>query len=471
MATTCIERGSSNESVEIVRINGVAVETVSQFEIEIESSAEYNNNANNNDEEINYPEGGFQAYSVVLGSFLGLMATFGTLNSVGAIQTYVATHQLANVKTSTVSWIFSIYIAVSFANCMVVGPLFDVKGALLPMVVGTLMIFGGFMAVANCDTVGQFILALSICVAIGNSLTITPLVGVLSHWFNLKRGRAIGMATIGGSVGGIIVPLMLDRLYVQVGFVWAIRILAFFCLACNGIAILLCRERICSKTTNYEEDEEGTTTKKNELLVSLMQIKDQFDFKSLLDLKYLFCIIEISLLSMLTYLATYAIAQGMSESKSYILLTVFNATGVLGRLVPGILSDKFGHFNIMIAMLIGFSLSMLVMWLPFGSNLNVLYAFAAICGVFSSSILSLTPVCLGSITPVQKFGQRYGLLYFFVSLGNLFGIPVSAAIIGEGTVHQYDMFAVFCCIFGVVGTCCWFVSRFFIVGLKLNVRV
>ena len=90
------------------------------------------------------------------------MATFGTLNSVGAIQAYIATHQLSDVKTSTISWIFSIYTAISFANCMVVGPLFDVKGAMLPMVVGTVMISGGFMAVANCDTVPQFILALAL---------------------------------------------------------------------------------------------------------------------------------------------------------------------------------------------------------------------------------------------------------------------------------------------------------------------
>ena len=62
-------------------------------------------------------------------------------------------------------------------------------------------------------------------------------------------------------------------------------------------------------------------------------------------------------------------------------------------------------------------------------------------------------------------------IVFFVSLGNLFGIPVSAAIIGNGSKHLYDMFAVYCCVFGVVGTCCWFISRFYIVGLKLNVRV
>ncbi|RCK60728.1 putative transporter MCH4 [Candida viswanathii] len=470
-STTCISIDLRRDPVKVNRIAVLEAssgpqtptdEPTQQFLIEV---IDLNTDA----PEVYYPEGGLRAYSVVLGSFIGLVATFGTLNSVGAIQTYVSTHQLAGVKTSTISWIFSIYIALSFANCMVVGPLFDVKGALMPMVVGTLMIFGGFMAVANCTTVVQFIFALSICVALGNSLTITPLVGVISHWFNLKRGRALGLATIGGSVGGIVVPLMLESLYDKVGFAWAIRVLAFFCLGCHVTAIILCRERI-SLGGNTREDG------KNEIWTSLVQIKDQFEFRALLDMKYLFCIIgtfftEIALLSMVTYLATYAISKGMTESKSYILLTIFNATGVLGRLVPGILADKFGHFNVMISMLIGFSLSMVVLWLPFGSNHRVLYAFTAICGVFSSSILSLTPVCLGGITPVHKFGQRYGLLYFFVSLGNLFGIPVSAAIIGKGTLHQYDMFALFCCIFGIVGTCCWYVSRFFIVGWKLNVRV
>lgn len=476
-STTCINIETHRDPI---KVNRTAVETTTEAQSPIEEITERFLieviELNSDNPEIYYPEGGLRAYSVVLGSFIGLVATFGTLNSVGAIQTYVSTHQLAGIKTSTISWIFSIYIALSFANCMVVGPLFDVKGALLPMLVGTLMIFGGLMAVANCTTVVQFIFALSICVALGNSLTITPLVGVISHWFNLKRGRALGLATIGGSVGGIVIPLMLESLYDKVGFPWAIRILAFFCLACHITAIVLCRERISLTGVTTPNSDDSTGWKNNELLVSLVQIKDQFEFKALLDMKYLFCIIgtfftEIALLSMVTYLATYAISKGMTESKSYILLTIFNATGVLGRLVPGILADKFGHFNVMVLMLIGFSLSMLILWLPFGSNHGVLYAFTAICGVFSSSILSLTPVCLGGITPVHKFGQRYGLLYFFVSLGNLFGIPVSAAIIGEGSSHNYDMFALFCCIFGVVGTCCWYVSRFFIVGWKLNVRV
>ncbi|EGW30842.1 uncharacterized protein SPAPADRAFT_62710, partial [Spathaspora passalidarum NRRL Y-27907] len=452
---------STCSTAEVIRLNTLEATVSTESQI---------SEASIHEEQDSFPDGGFRAYSVVFGSFLGLVANFGTLNSMGVIQTYVATHQLTDVPTSTVSWIFSIYLALSFANCVIVGPFFDVKGATWPLIVGTIMMFGGFMAVANATTVWQFILSLSICVGIGNSLNITPLIGVLSHWFNLKRGSAIGMATMGGSIGGIIVPIMLKSLYPKFGFVWSTRILGFFCLGCMIFSIFLCRERV-TRTLETREDQRHGKFK-----TMLGEVKEFFDFKALLDPTYAFCIagtfaVEISLLSMLTYLASYAIAQGMDESKSYVLITIFNATGVLGRLVPGYLSDKLGYYNIMIIMLFGFTLSMFVIWLPFGHIVSALYVFASVSGFFSSSILSLTPVCLSTITPVRKFGSRYGLLYLFVSTGNLFGIPISGAIIGEGSKHQYNMFALFCCLFGILGTIGWITSRYYIVGMKLNVKV
>lgn len=409
-----------------------------------------------------YPEGGWKAYSVVLGSFLGLIANFGTLNSVGAIQTYVAVHQLEGVATSTISWIFSIYMCLSFAVGVVVGPYFDRNGAFRPLVLGCILQTIGFMCTAVSTKVWHFVFAFSICIGLGNALCITPLIGVVSHWFLCKRGRATGLATMGGSVGGVVIPLMLRSLYESVGYAWAIRILGFFCLSCMIVCISLVRVRI------IPDDH-----KKNVKYLGLLEI---FDLSVLKDLKYSYLILgnfatELALLSIMTYYPTYAIAQGMEESSSYLLLTIFNATGILGRILPGYLSDKIGHFNVMILMLIGVILSIFLMWIPFGYNLNVLYAFAGICGFFSASILSLTPVALGQIVPVNVLGARYGLMYFFVCSANLFGIPLAAAIIGDGSKYRYTLFASFCGIFTVLGTIFWYISRFYIVKFKLNVKI
>jgi hypothetical protein len=60
------------------------------------------------DENI-YPEGGLRAWLVVFGSFCGMLASFGFMNTLGAFQTYLSTHQLKEYNESTIGWIFSVY--------------------------------------------------------------------------------------------------------------------------------------------------------------------------------------------------------------------------------------------------------------------------------------------------------------------------------------------------------------------------
>lgn len=55
---------------------------------------------------------------------------------------------------------------------------------------------------------------------IGTALIFTPAVSSIGHFFLVKRANATGIAATGGSVGGVIFPLMLQRLFPQIGFAW-----------------------------------------------------------------------------------------------------------------------------------------------------------------------------------------------------------------------------------------------------------
>lgn len=50
-------------------------------------------------------------------------------------------------------------------------------------------------------------------------------------WFNKKRGTAYGVLATGSSVGGITLPIMVNRMIPMVGFAWTMRTLAFLFLA------------------------------------------------------------------------------------------------------------------------------------------------------------------------------------------------------------------------------------------------
>ncbi|ABN65215.2 monocarboxylate permease homolog [Scheffersomyces stipitis CBS 6054] len=447
----------------------IELEEIVEIELETINSGSSSTSILPDSGEIVYPDGGWRAYGVVLGSFLGLTVSFGLINSVGAIQAYIATHQLVNEATSTISWIFSIYLTIAFGVGILVGPVFDTNGALPLLLCGLVLQFVGLMATAVCKSVVEFVFAFSVCVGVGNAFCITPLIGSVSHWFLCKRGQAIGLATVGGSIGGVVIPLMLHALYRNVGFVWAIRVLAFFCLGCQALSVLLVKERVRRKLANSDDNQ-------RKLQQIVHACNELIDLSSLKDMKFVFLTLgvffeEVSLMCTSTYLSTYAITQGASESTAYILVTVFNASGIVGRVVPAYAADYIGYFNVNALMLTGMVLTMFVMWFPFGSHIGVLYAFSILCGFFVSSVLSITPACLGAITPVHNFGQRYGMCFCLASLGYLIGIPVGAAIIGDGSRHRYDIFALYCSLLALASMLCWMVSRYYIVGSKINVRI
>ena len=92
-------------------------------------------------------------------------------------------------------------------------------------------------------------------------------------------------------------------------------------------------------------------------------------------------------------------------------------------------------------------------------------------GYFSGLILTMVPSCLAQISPVSEFGERYGILNAVLSLGNLVGLPIGAAIIGNGSVHNYTVFVGVVGVLLVTGTFFWILSRASIVGARLNVKV
>lgn len=79
---------------------------------------------------------------------------------------------------------------------------------------------------------------------IGCGCLFLPAVGIVSQYFRRRRALAIGLTVTGSSIGGIIHPIMLNRLFPRIGFPQAVRASAYLVLGCCVIAQLLARSRI-----------------------------------------------------------------------------------------------------------------------------------------------------------------------------------------------------------------------------------
>ncbi|MCJ1246965.1 hypothetical protein MMC30_004176 [Trapelia coarctata] len=371
---------------------------------------------------VQYPEGGLEAWSVVFGSFCGMLAAFGLMNAVGVYQTYLSTNQLASYDESTISWIFGLYIFLAFFCGVQIGPVFDSKGPRYLVLAGSVLLLAAVFLVAESTQYWHFILSFGLLAGLGTSLIFTPAVSAIGHFFSTARGSATGIATTGGSLGGVIFPLMLQRLFPLVGFAWSTRILAFLLLILLILANALIKSRLPPKPGGS-------------VWPDFLIFRDKVFTLTTAGVFF----IEWGLFIPISYISLYALHVGLDPALSYQLIALLNVGSIFGRWLPGYVADRLGRFNTMILTIALSLLFTLAFWLPISTPSDpphstititpLIIIFALGFGFSSGSNISLTPVCVGQLCETEELGRYYATCYTVVSFGCLTGIPIAGAIL------------------------------------------
>ncbi|KAJ6171835.1 hypothetical protein N7470_000902 [Penicillium chermesinum] len=343
-----------------------------------------------------YPEGGLQAWLVVLGSFLGMFASLGLVNTIGTFQAYIETHQLKDYSSGNVAWIFGMFAFLTFFCGVQIGPIFDARGPRALVFAGSICEMAFIILVGFCTEYWQFMLVIGVLGGVGASLVFNPAIAAIGHFFYERRGLATGIAATGGSIGGIVFPLTLEALFPKVGWGWATRVVALICLISFGFANLLIRSRLPQKPFSKEN--------------ILPDFRIFSDVRFLLTTMSVF-FIEWGLFIPLSFISSYALDQGFSTQFSYQILAILNAGSFFGRCLPGFFADFLGRFNTLIVTVALCLLCNACLWLPAGSSLALLVIFALIFGFASGSNISLTPVCVGQLCKTEHYGRYYATAY------------------------------------------------------------
>lgn len=243
-------------------------------------------------------------------------------------------------------------------------------------------------------------LTFGVMAGVGSSLIFTPAFTAPGHYFLKKRGAATGLATTGGSVGGVIFPIILEKLIPTIGFSWSARVLGFIMLFLAVVANLLIRTRLPPLPDSNSKPDMG--------------IFRQPAFSVITVAAFL---MEIGLFVPLTYITSYSIAEGVPQSLSYQLLAILNAGSFLGRWLSGFVADNIGRFNTLV-IFDGLCLATTAgLWLPAHGNTAMMVVYAVIFGLASGSNISLTPVCVGQLCRTEEYGRYYATCYMVVSFG------------------------------------------------------
>ncbi|KAL7619469.1 hypothetical protein AAE478_010008 [Parahypoxylon ruwenzoriense] len=397
-----------------------------------------------------FPDGGLEAWLVVAGGFCALFSTFGLVNCVGVFVSYYVNGPLESYGASTVSWITSIQVFMMSGLNAVMGRLFDSFGPRYMLIVGTLVYCFGLMMLSLSTQYYQIILSQGIVSAIGMSAVFNSAMNSVMGWFFKRRAAALGLMVSGSSLGGVVLPIMMNHLIPRIGFPWTMRVLGFIFLALCGFSCVTVKSRLPPRKKPFNIEDYIRPLKEPAFLCIVCAA---FFFFWGMFLPF-------------NYLQLQAQQQGIDPAIVPYLLPILNAVSIPGRILPGFLGDRFGRFNVMIFISGLSGVITLALWVP-GKSTATTVVYGAVFGFASGGFISLLPAVVAQISDLREIGTRTGIAFFFAALGALTGSPIGGAIVSA----QHGSFLglqLFCgCVMTV--SMFWFVaSRALQVGFRFT---
>ncbi|KAK6582564.1 hypothetical protein PZA11_004972 [Diplocarpon coronariae] len=395
-----------------------------------------------------FPDGGLEACMVVLGGWLCLFCSFGWINCIGVFQQYYQQNLLAGYSSSTISWIPSLEVFMMFFGGPVFGKVFDNFGPRWLLFGGTVFHVFGLMMTSLSTKYYQFILAQGICSALGASAIFYAAMSSVGTWFFRNRATAFGIMASGSSLGGVILPIMVSKLIPRIGYAWTMRAVAFMMLGMLIIANFTVKSRLAPQP------------KKLDLMTFVRPLKEPaFSLLCLASFLFFF-----GTFLPFNYIILQARSHGMSVNLSIYLIPILNASSIFGRILPGIIADRIGRFNVMIVTTAFSAVVVLGLWLPSSGNIPIII-FCVLYGFSSGAFVSMGPALIAQISPIREIGTRSGTYFLCVAVGGLTGNPIGGALIqrDSGGFHYLQ---VFCGVTMAAGAVVFYADRWVQVGFK-----
>ncbi|KAF4456567.1 hypothetical protein F53441_1311 [Fusarium austroafricanum] len=377
-----------------------------------------------------FPDGGAEAWLVVFGGWCALFCTFGLVNCVGVFQKYYVSGPLRDYGSSAF------------------GSLFDNYGPKYLLWFGTMAYVFGLMMVSLSKEYYQVFLSQSVVAALGSSAVFNACMSSLVTWFFKRRAAAFGIMVSGSSLGGVVLPIMMDKMIKDVGFPWMMRTMAFMFLVLLSITCVTVKSRLPPRPKRF---------------VLMDYINGLRELPIIITVAGFFLFMWGMFLPF-NYVLLQAQAAGMSESLIPYLLPILNAVSIFGRIIPGIIADKIGRYNVMIIITFISALFCLCVWIPVKDTAGIV-VFAVIFGFSSGGYISLAPTLIAQLSDIRQIGTRVGASLAVGSLGALTGSPIAGAIVSSQD-GDYLGLQLFCGCAMLTGSIVFVIARYVQVGFK-----
>jgi len=243
-----------------------------------------------------------------------------------------------------------------------------------------------------------------------------PLIADISHWFNRRRGLAVGIAFSGSYVAGAIWPPILQRMFDAQGWRESFIDLALLTLIFMALLSLLLYPR---PPTNEQLPTTGSAN--SNLTNSAISAGT---LQSLICLAGFGCCVAMAMPQI--HIVPYVMDLGHPAIRGAEMLGLMLGFGVISRVGSGWLSDRIGGLA---TLLLGsvLQLAVLIAFLT-GNSLVFLYGISIAFGLSQGGIVPSYTIILRAFFPPKQAGWRISTSFLFTIAGMAFGGWIAGAL-------------------------------------------
>lgn len=399
----------------------------------------------------------------VLGAFLALINSWGWY---GVFKTFYNLVLLSDRPLFHIAWIGSIHMfLVTFVGVFVANRLVAHGYTRLVNSIGLVTTTFGMMMVSLSSRYYQIVLSQGVVMGIGCAFSTAAAIPTINAFFaptpqlqndsasdsdepsrfcatfnKYRRSIAVGLASTGGAIGGIIYPAMNLRIIPQISFPVAAKVTGAIIFATLLAALLLLRPLPSSPprktwrwTALQDKNLPGDELSVAASLRAVFAVRGVLDFSALRDANFVLLaagtmVFNAGLYVPIFFISQFGIAYGASLNYAFYLLPVLNAGSAVGRFLPALMSQTLGPLNAILVSMAA-CVAMGFAWISVQSSAKVA-VFAVFYGLASGTFMALPGACFGAIAPSPAAaGRRTNLGALIAAAGILIGPPIGGLLL------------------------------------------
>lgn len=300
------------------------------------------------------------------------------------------------------------------------------------VIAGAASLGAGLMLLSGVSSILQFIAVYATLIALGAALAgPLPASTLVVNWFSARRGRALGIATIGASTGGLIVPPVAAALIESVGWRDTYRLLA---LASVLVIVPVTWWLVANRPEDRALLPDGAQPRSMPAVQqpprSILPTADIIRAPAFWAVALFMGLGNAVYGGVLVNVIPFAIELGHERSPAAYLITFMTAGMIVGKLVIGAASDRIAPQTLARACLVVAACG--VMLLGLASSLPVLILACALIGLGSGGYYPLMGMLVVQSFPRDSFAKVIGLVLPVLYLVAMLGPPIAGYTFDTG---------------------------------------